>query len=85
MADPEEGPGQADLYATLNVSPDASQDDITKAYRKLVQVFHPDKVHDAQLKDQAARAFGRLQEAYEILSDTHKRQASRSAAKRAVM
>ena len=63
-----------DLYAVLNVSRDASPEEITKAYRKLAFVFHPDKHPAADLKDGAQEAFAKLQEAYEILGDERKRQ-----------
>ena len=63
-----------DLYAVLNVSRDASTEEVTKAYRKLAFVFHPDKHQAAALKGGAQDAFGKLQEAYEVLSDERKRQ-----------
>ena len=63
-----------DLYAILNVSRDASPEEVTKAYRKLAFVFHPDKHQSQDLKDGAQEAFSKLQEAYEILSDERKRQ-----------
>jgi DnaJ family protein B protein 4 len=34
------------LYDALNVKPDASQDDIKKAYRKAALKYHPDKNKD---------------------------------------
>lgn len=34
------------LYDSLNVKPDASQDDIRKAYRKAALRWHPDKNKD---------------------------------------
>ncbi len=37
-------------------------------------MFHPDKHVDQELKDVAQRAFGKLIEAYEVLSDVQKRQ-----------
>ncbi len=61
-------------YAALNVPPDASQDEINKAYRKLAGVFHPDKHAGGALKEKARDAFTRLQEAYEVLSDPQRRQ-----------
>ena len=33
-----------DPYHILGVSPDASWDEVTKAYRRLAQMYHPDKV-----------------------------------------
>jgi DnaJ-class molecular chaperone len=61
-------------YATLNVSRDCSQEDVTKAYREAARVFHPDKHQGDELKEGAKEAFGKLQEAYEVLNDSHKRQ-----------
>ena len=54
-------------YETLNVSQDASQDDIKKSYRKLVKQYHPDKNggDDSQFK--------KISEAYEILGDPNRR------------
>ncbi|GFH21140.1 J domain-containing protein, partial [Haematococcus lacustris] len=37
-------------------------------------VFHPDKHIDQSKHSQAQEAFGRIQEAYEVLSNPHKRQ-----------
>lgn len=34
------------LYDSLSIKPDASQDDIRKAYRKAALKFHPDKNKD---------------------------------------
>ncbi|WP_187648480.1 DnaJ C-terminal domain-containing protein [Nitrosophilus labii] len=57
------------LYETLGVSPDATQDEIKKAYRKLARKYHPDinKSPDAEEK------FKEINAAYEILSDPEKR------------
>ena len=59
-----------DLYATLGVSRDASQDEIKKAHRKLALKYHPDKNPD---DDVAREKFKRIQEAYDVLSDEEKR------------
>ncbi|MEW5320293.1 MAG: hypothetical protein WDW38_011375 [Sanguina aurantia] len=69
----EESEGDS-FYAVLNVSRDASTEDVRRAYRNLAQVFHPDKQLDPSLKGAAQETFGKLQQAHEILSDTTKRQ-----------
>ena len=33
-----------DPYAVLNVAPDATPVEVTAAYRKMAQMYHPDKV-----------------------------------------
>jgi DnaJ-class molecular chaperone len=58
-----------DLYATLGVARDASQDAIKRAYRKLAKEMHPDLNPD---KDVAER-FKQVTAAYDILSDPAKR------------
>uniref|UniRef100_A0A8C3AX87 J domain-containing protein n=1 Tax=Cyclopterus lumpus TaxID=8103 RepID=A0A8C3AX87_CYCLU len=62
-----------DYYTVLGVSQTASQDDIKKAYRKLALKWHPDKNPDN--KEEAERKFKELSEAYEVLSDSNKRDA----------
>jgi molecular chaperone DnaJ len=58
------------LYDSLGVKKDASQDEIKKAYRKLVRQHHPDR----NPGDEAAEArFKEVQSAYDVLSDPEKR------------
>ncbi|KFF21604.1 J domain-containing protein [Chryseobacterium sp. JM1] len=59
-----------DYYYFLGISPDASEEDIKKAYRKLSLKYHPDKNDN---DDFFAGRFREIQEAYEILSDSGSR------------
>ncbi|XP_010509572.1 PREDICTED: chaperone protein dnaJ 13-like [Camelina sativa] len=67
------GPPNRELYALLNLSPEASDEEIRKAYRQWAQVYHPDKIQSPQMKEAATENFQRICEAYEILSDETKR------------
>ncbi len=60
-----------DFYEVLGVPRSASQDDIKKAYRKLSKELHPDK-HKGE--KEAEQKFKEVNEAYETLSDTKKKQ-----------
>ena len=59
-----------DYYEVLGISKGATPDEIKKAYRKLAKQYHPDLNPDN--KD-AETKFKEVNEAYEILSDTDKR------------
>ena len=62
---------KTDYYQSLGVSRDASPAEIKKAYKKLAMKHHPDRNQG----DKASEAkFKELSEAYEVLSDTNKRQ-----------
>jgi len=56
-----------DYYKILGVSPDASEEEIKKAYRKLAHKYHPDKKGGSEEK------FKEINEAYQVLSDKEKR------------
>jgi uncharacterized membrane protein YkvA (DUF1232 family) len=56
-------------YEVLNLPPDADQEAIKTAYRKLANQYHPDKVSHLgkEFQDLAESRFKEIQEAYEKL------------------
>ena len=61
-----------DYYNILKVNRSASDEDLKKAYRKLAMKWHPDK-NPAVNKKEAEAKFKQISEAYDVLSDAHKR------------
>jgi molecular chaperone DnaJ len=59
-----------DFYKSLGVSPDATDTDIKKAYRKLAKNLHPDKNPG---NANAEQRFKDISEAYAVLSDAEQR------------
>jgi curved DNA-binding protein CbpA len=57
-------------YAILGVSERASQLEIKRAYRRLARKYHPDRNGTAHAED----LIKRINAAYEVLSDHHKRE-----------
>ncbi|KAI2608930.1 DnaJ-domain-containing protein [Hypoxylon fragiforme] len=62
-----------DPYKALGVSKDAQLSEIRSAHRKLVLKCHPDKIQDAQLKEEKQKEFQQVQQAYELLSNETER------------
>ena len=60
-----------DYYGILGISRNASENDIKTTYRKLAHKYHPDK--NPNNKDAEDR-FKEISEAYEVLSDSQRRQ-----------
>ncbi len=60
-----------DYYQILGVPRDAEKGDIKKAYRKLARRYHPDVNSEADAEEK----FKEVNEAYEVLKDSDKRQA----------
>lgn len=58
-----------DYYSVLDVPRTATQEEITKAFRKLARKYHPDVNKDAA----ATQKFKEINEAHEVLSDPEKR------------
>ena len=63
--------GKRDYYEVLGISKGAAQDEIKKAYRQQALKYHPDKNPG---DNEAEEKFKEAAEAYEVLSDTQKRQ-----------
>lgn len=60
-----------DYYTVLGIERGASESDIKRAYRNLARKYHPDVAVD---KASAEAHFKEINEAYEILGDSQKRQ-----------
>lgn len=60
-----------DYYRLLQVSPDADQAALKKAYRQLAVLWHPDRNPDSTVAEERFKA---IAEAYAVLSDPVKRQ-----------
>ncbi|KAF8623722.1 hypothetical protein AX17_007419 [Amanita inopinata Kibby_2008] len=64
-------PVETELYDLLGISPNASEADIKKAYRKKAKEHHPDKnINDPD----ASQKFQEMLAAYEILNDSQSRE-----------
>src|ERR1051326_9311636 len=59
-----------DLYQRLGIQRGASDAEIKKAYRSLAKQLHPDRNKD---NPNAAKRFGEVTAAYDLLSDKDKR------------
>ncbi|KAB5524286.1 hypothetical protein DKX38_022035 [Salix brachista] len=64
-----EASARADYYSTLNVSRNATLQEIKSSYRKLALKYHPDMNKGAGAEDK----FKEISAAYEVLSDDEKR------------
>lgn len=59
----------ADFYDLLDVSPDASSEQLRRAYREKARQYHPDVNTDVRSNDQ----FRAIRSAYDVLSDANER------------
>jgi DnaJ homolog subfamily A member 2 len=66
-------PKETKLYDLLNISVDASETEIRKAYYKLAKIHHPDKA-TGEHTEEAEEKFKEIKFAYEVLNDANKRE-----------
>eukprot|EP01084_Bolivina_argentea_P140336 246740_1 len=59
-------------YHKLHVTPESSQQEIQKAFRKLALKYHPDKVSPNK-REESQKIFQEISNCYEILNDEKKR------------
>jgi len=62
-----------EYYSILEIEKTASADEIKKAYRKKAMKYHPDRA-PADKKSEYESEFKKINEAYQVLSDSGKRQ-----------
>mmetsp|Transcript_63925 Transcript_63925/g.75678 ORF Transcript_63925/g.75678 Transcript_63925/m.75678 type:complete len:630 (+) Transcript_63925:182-2071(+) len=69
-------PGEEDFYELLGIERDATPEEIKRAYKRKSLQMHPDKLaqRGQQVTDADQARFQRMKEAYETLSDPHKRE-----------
>jgi DnaJ family protein C protein 7 len=64
-----------DYYKILDLKPDASVEDIRKAYKKLAAKWHPDRHNESEEDHKLAeKTFRDISDAYCVLSDAKKKQ-----------
>ncbi len=61
-----------DYYSILGIDRNANQEEIKRAYRKKAMKYHPDRAKDDKVSE---AKFKEASEAYEVLSDTKKKDA----------
>jgi hypothetical protein len=72
----DETPEGGNFYILLGLEKDASADEIKRAYKRQSLQMHPDKLaqRGKTVTEEDQAKFTRMKEAYEILSDQHKRE-----------
>ena len=57
-----------DPYQVLGVKPDASDDEVKRAYRELARKYHPDNYQNNPLADLAEEKMKEINEAYDAIT-----------------
>ncbi|XP_076252035.1 dnaJ homolog subfamily C member 25 homolog [Rhynchophorus ferrugineus] len=65
--------GKQNCYDVLEITREAAKTDISKNYRRLAKLYHPDLHRDKEAKEKAEEQFKALANAYEILKDDESR------------
>ena len=58
----------SDPYSVLGVSPNASDEEVKKAYRELARKYHPDNYQNNPLADLAEEKMKEVNEAYDAIN-----------------
>jgi len=61
--------GRENCYDVLGVTRDTPKNEISKAYRQLAKIHHPDRHQGQEAKHEAAEKFKAIATAYEVLKD----------------
>ncbi|MES1905740.1 MAG: DnaJ subfamily C member 9 [Paramarteilia canceri] len=59
-----------DIFKIFEVDENASEAEVTKAYKKLCLRFHPDRVHDLKMKEESTQKFILITKIHQILKNT---------------
>ena len=58
----------SDPYSVLGVKPDASDEEVNRAYRELARKYHPDNYQNNPLADLAEEKMKEINEAYDAIT-----------------
>lgn len=61
-----------DPYKVLGVSPDATDDEVKQAYRKLAKKYHPDRYQNSPLAESASEKMKEINAAYDQITNQRK-------------
>lgn len=61
-----------DPYKVLNISPNATDDEVKKAYRDLAKKYHPDRYQNSPLADEASEKMKEINAAYDAIMNERK-------------